>query len=104
MIFEFCYCSVCTYVSDLFNMTTHFGDSSHVHTCYVKQPLFRVTSLMDNSSCKCYSMLVIYIHCKVQIQEGNQANIQINLYVLEIICWGQGYYKTNSTEPKKIEE
>lgn len=48
---KFCYRPVCTYVRDLFNMTMHFGNRSHAYTHYLKQPSFRVTSLMDNSFC-----------------------------------------------------
>lgn len=32
-------------------MTMHFGDRSHVHMSYLRQPLFRDTSLMDRILC-----------------------------------------------------
>lgn len=38
-------------------------------------------------------LLVIYIPCKVQIQEGKQANLEINIYILEFVWWDQGYYE-----------
>lgn len=38
-------------------------------------------------------LFVIYIPYKVQIREGKQANLEINIYVLEIGWWDQGYYK-----------
>lgn len=38
-------------------MTMPSGDSSHVHLHCLEQSLFRATSLTENSSCHCYSML-----------------------------------------------
>lgn len=59
MIF-FIFFFICTYVRDLFNMTIHFGDRLHVHMSYLRQPLFRDTSLIDRSSCECYTMLLCH--------------------------------------------
>lgn len=57
-------------------MTMPSGDSLHVHLHYLEQPLFRVSSLMESSSCHCYSMLICHAYVRFKYRKGTKLKLK----------------------------